>query len=115
MLRLFQRLGGILLWAAMACPIAAAQNYPHKNVEIVVAYGAGGSTDIVARIVAQALQERFGQSFIVLNRPGANGTIGVSQAMRAAPDGYTLFVSYTAEAVVVPQISANAKYSIVDD
>jgi tripartite-type tricarboxylate transporter receptor subunit TctC len=99
----------------MACSVAAAQQYPQKNVEIVVAYGAGGSTDIVARIVAQALQDRLGQSFIILNRPGASGTIGVGQAMRAAPDGYTLFVSYTAEAVVVPQISPNAKYSILDD
>jgi tripartite-type tricarboxylate transporter receptor subunit TctC len=98
-----------------ACFPALAASYPTRNVEIIVSYGAGGSTDIVARIVAQALQERLGQSFIVVNRPGANGTIGFGQAMRATPDGYTLAVGYTAESVVVPQISAATKYSVVDD
>lgn len=115
MLRLLQRLGGALLWAAMACSIAAAQRYPQRNVDIIVAYGAGGSTDIIARVVAQALQEKLGQPFVVVNRPGANGTIGIGQAIRATPDGYTLMVSYTAEAAVVPQISSNAKYSVLDD
>jgi tripartite-type tricarboxylate transporter receptor subunit TctC len=94
---------------------AVAAPYPTRTVEVIVSYGAGGSTDIVARIVAQALQDRLGQSFIVVNRPGANGTIGIGQAIRATPDGYTLIVGYTAETVVVPQISANAKYSVVDD
>ena len=48
-------------------------------------YGPGGSTDIVARIVAQKLQDRLGQSFVVLNRPGASGTLGITAAMRAKP------------------------------
>src|SRR5262249_33948333 len=98
----------------MCAPTLAAP-YPTHNVEIIVSYGAGGSTDFVARMGAQALQDRLGQSFIVVNRPGANGTIGFGQAMRATPDGYTLAVGYTAESVVVPQISAAAKYSVVDD
>jgi tripartite-type tricarboxylate transporter receptor subunit TctC len=51
----------------------------------------------------------------VLNRPGASGTIGITQAMHAAPDGYTLYAGYTSECVVVPQISKNAKYSVTDD
>ena len=89
--------------------------YPSRNVEIIVPYGPGGSTDIVARIVAQKLQDRLGQTFVVLNRPGASGTIGIGAAMRAAPDGYTLLNSYTAEAVVVPQISKTHKYSMADD
>jgi tripartite-type tricarboxylate transporter receptor subunit TctC len=94
---------------------ALADPYPTRNVEIIVPYGPGGSTDIVARIVAQKLQDRLGQTFLVLNRPGASGTLGITAAMRAAPDGYTLLNSYTAEAVVVPQISKTQKYSIVDD
>jgi tripartite-type tricarboxylate transporter receptor subunit TctC len=109
------RLAGALFAAVAAAGSVHAAPYPTRNVEIIVAYGAGGSTDIVARLVAQSLQERLGQSFIVVNRPGASGTIGAGQAMRATPDGYTLYVSYTAEAVVVPQISPNAKYSMVDD
>ena len=66
-------------------------------------------------LVAQKLQDRLGQTFVVLNRPGASGTIGITAAMRAAPDGYTLYVGYTAETVVVPQISKTHKYSVVDD
>ena len=80
-----------------------------------MSYGPGGSTDIVARLVAQKLQDRLGQTFVVLNRPGAGGTIGMQAAMRAAPDGHTLYNAYTAEAVIVPHMSKNAKYSVVDD
>jgi len=99
---------------ALASP-ALADPYPTRNVEIIVPYGPGGSTDIVARIIAQKLQDRLGQTFLVLNRPGASGTLGITAALRAAPDGYTLLNSYTAEAVVVPQISKAHTYSIVDD
>jgi len=111
----FSRVFVAIAFALAFAADALAAPYPTRNVEIIVSYGAGGSTDIVARIVAQALQERLGQSFIVVNRPGASGTIGIGQAMRATPDGYTLYVGYTAECVVVPQISPNAKYSIVED
>jgi len=84
-------------------------------VEVIVAYGAGGSTDFVGRAIAQKLNERLGQPFVVLNRPGASGTIGINAAMRAKPDGYTIYVGYTAETVVVPQIVKNVKYSVVED
>lgn len=115
MRRLLQQLGSVLFWSAVVCGGATAQQYPTRNVEVVVSYGPGGSTDIVARVVAQALQDRLGQSFVVVNRPGASGTIGIGQAMRAAPDGHTLYIGYTAETVVVPQISASAKYSVLDN
>ena len=101
--------------ASPASALAQTASYPTRNVEIIVPYGPGGSTDIVARIVAQKLQDRLGQSFVVLNRPGASGTLGLTAAMRANPDGYTLLNSYTAEAVVVPQISKTHKYSMADD
>ena len=115
MQRHWRRLGGVLFAATVACGPAGAQQYPSRTVEVVVPYGPGGSTDIVARIVSQALQDKLGQSFVVVNRPGASGTIGIGQAMRAAPDGYTLLVSYTAEAAVVPQMTESAKYSVLDD
>jgi tripartite-type tricarboxylate transporter receptor subunit TctC len=109
-------LAGFLLAAiSLASPALAQSTYPNRNIEIVVPYGPGGSTDIVGRIVAQKLQERLGQNVVVLNRPGASGTLGLTTAMRAAPDGYTLLNSYTAEAVVVPQISKTHKYSVLDD
>ena len=97
-----------------AATAAHAQKYPSRTVEMIVAYGPGGSTDLVARALAQKFQERLGQSFVVLNKAGGSGTIGATLAARAAPDGYTLYEGYTSELVVVPQISKSAKYSIDD-
>ena len=115
MRRLVHRLGGVAMLAAGLCWSGIASAYPIRTVEIIVSYGAGGSTDFVARAVAQKLSEKLGQPFVVLNRPGASGTIGINTAMRAKPDGYTLYVGYTSETVVVPQISKTATYSVVDD
>ena len=107
---------GVALVASLACAgIASAAPYPTRNVEIIVSYGAGGSTDFVARVVAQKLAERLGQPFVILNRPGASGTIGINLAMRASPDGHTLYVGYTSETVVVPQISKKQNSSTADD
>src|SRR6185369_2656953 len=73
-------------------PQAGAADYPIRTVRIIVAYPAGGSTDIVARIMADWLSRRLGQQFIVENRPGAGNNLGTEAAVRAAPDGYTLFL-----------------------
>ena len=105
-------LGGFIAAATLAA--AQTARYPSRTIEIVVAYGAGGSTDLVARALAQKFQDRLGQSVVVLNKPGGSGTIGATGAARANPDGYTLYVGYTSETVVVPQLSKNAKYSIDD-
>jgi tripartite-type tricarboxylate transporter receptor subunit TctC len=103
----------VMITAAATLALAQAR-YPSRTIEIVVAYGPGGSTDLVARALAQKFQDRLGQSMVVLNKPGGSGTIGASVAARAAPDGYTLYVGYTSETVVVPQLSKGVKYSIDD-
>src|SRR5262245_8158323 len=73
----------------MAQP-AAAQTYPDKPVRMIVAFGAGGTLDTLARIVSQKLSEMWGQQVVVENRAGAGGNLGAAQAAQAAPDGYTL-------------------------
>src|SRR5260370_36825377 len=82
------RLAGL---AAAAAPLAArAQSYPAKALSIVVPYPAGGPTDTLTRILAEAMQRALGQSVLVDNVTGASGALGVTKVARAAPDGYTL-------------------------
>ena len=80
-------LGTLLTLAASA---AHAQGYPSRPVTIVVPFPAGGATDIVARVLAKGLSDRMGQSVVIDNRSGANGTVGSIAVARARPDGYTL-------------------------
>jgi tripartite-type tricarboxylate transporter receptor subunit TctC len=115
MLKLMRRaLLAVAITSVATLASAQATRYPSRTIEIVVAYGPGGSTDLVARALAQKFQERLGQSVVVLNKPGGSGTIGATVAARAAPDGHTLYVGYTSETVVVPQLSKAPKYSIDD-
>ena len=79
--------------------VAVAQTYPSRPVRIIVGFGAGGTPDINARLIAQWLSERLGQQFIIENRPGAGGNIAAEAAMRAPTDGYTLLWVNAANAV----------------
>jgi len=79
--------------------VAGAQTYPTRPVRIIVGFAAGGPTDIVARLMAQWLSEHLGQEFVVENRPGAASNIGTEAALRAPPDGYTLLLVTSTNAV----------------
>jgi tripartite-type tricarboxylate transporter receptor subunit TctC len=87
-----------LLIAALGSTGAPAQNYPNRTITMVVPFAAGGLTDVPARVLAALMQERIGQSIVVENRPGGSGTVGGAYAVRAAPDGYTLFANSIADA-----------------
>ena len=80
-------------------PIARAQTYPTRPVRLIVTFAAGGGNDIVARLIGQRLSERLGQPFIIENRPGAGGNIGTDAAIKALPDGHTLLLAFSSNAI----------------
>lgn len=92
---------------------SAAQEWPTRTVTIVVPLGAGSSSDIMARVVAEQLGKQLGQSFIVENRPGAGGTIGANAVAKAAPDGYTV-LAYGALATA-NALHAKVPYDTLND
>ena len=97
-------LNPVLLAAVAAACLSAtagaqAQAYPNKPVRLVVGYAPGGSTDLSARMIADALGKELGRPVVVENRPGANSNIGAESVVRAAPDGYTLFVGSISTAI----------------
>ena len=90
---------------ALSGPAALAQDgFPSKPITILVPFAAGGTTDILARIVAQALQQELGQTVIVDNKPGAGGNIGLDAVAKSAPDGYTFGMGQTANLAINPAL-----------
>src|SRR3954471_4687056 len=106
------------LFCMVAASAAAQESYPSRPVKILVPYGPGGATDIVARIVAQRLTESMGQSFVVENRPGANGNIALEATAKAPADGYTLLVGNVStnainESIYASQLSIRPSRDLV--
>jgi tripartite-type tricarboxylate transporter receptor subunit TctC len=115
-LKMHLQTGGLFLafCVLLALPPAAAQTYPVKPIRLIAPYGAGGSYDLIARIVAQKLTDQLGQQVIVENRPGAAGRIGMEVAVRSAADGYTVMTLGNTQ-VIVPIVYGKAPYDLARD
>jgi tripartite-type tricarboxylate transporter receptor subunit TctC len=115
MISMIDRLtAGMLL--TVTCGIAAAQGvYPAKPVRLVLPYPPGGGTDVIARPLAAKLSETLGQQFVVENRGGAGGNIGMESVARAPADGYTIVMALTAQLAVNPSLYPKLPYDPVRD
>jgi tripartite-type tricarboxylate transporter receptor subunit TctC len=104
---------GVLLLAA--APSFAQDDWPSKPVKIISPFPAGGTSDVMARMLADALSKEFGQQFIVENIGGAGGTIGTLRAAKMAPDGYTIVQTGVGQNAVAHGLDPNLKYDSIKD
>lgn len=113
---LLKRLPVLAMAAALSAPaLVGAQSYPQRSVRVVVPYTPGGAGDIFARTMAQKLTEGFKHQFIVDNRPGANGSIGMEVVAKSPPDGYTIVMGNSAPMVLNPNLYAKLPYDPIRD
>jgi tripartite-type tricarboxylate transporter receptor subunit TctC len=110
MKRLLSIVVGTLVAAIVTMGIAHAQGYPTKPIKLIVPFTPGGSQDVIGRLFAQKLSASLGQQVVVENKPGAGGVIATQEAARAAPDGYTLFLSTGAQMAIEPALNLKAGF-----
>ncbi len=96
-------------------PAAHAQDYPSKPIKIVVAFGPGGGSDTLARMIGQKMAETFKQTVVIENRPGAGGSIGTREVQKAPADGYTLILATSSTHGINPWVIKNIGYDAVKD
>ncbi|MGQ0512568.1 MAG: Bug family tripartite tricarboxylate transporter substrate binding protein [Betaproteobacteria bacterium] len=94
---------------------AAAQTWPSKPIRLVIPFGPGGATDVIARLVGQKVSEQLGQPIVFDNRPGANGNIGTEAAVKSPADGYTLVMSYDGTMAINPSVYRKMPFDPVKD
>src|SRR2546430_17652125 len=112
--RQFLRLAAGAAALSVASGIARAQSYPTRPVRIVVGSAAGGTSDILARLMGQWLSERLGQQFVIDNRPGGGSNIGTEAVVRAPPDGYTMLLA-TAPNAVNPTLYDKLNFNFISE
>src|SRR5215210_7799958 len=105
-------LGGML---ALLAGTVAAQGYPAKPIRFIVPFPPGGGTDLVARTLAIKLTETKKWAIVVDNKPGAGGNLGIAEAVKAAPDGYTMVVGQTSNLAINPTLYRSLPYDPVRD
>ncbi|NUZ06531.1 Bug family tripartite tricarboxylate transporter substrate binding protein [Piscinibacter koreensis] len=105
----------LALTAATLCSGALAQAYPAKPIRLVVPFPPGGGTDIIAREVSQKVASSTGWTFVIENKPGAGGNLGVDSAAKAPPDGYTLVLGQTSNLAINPSLYSKLPYDPLKD
>ncbi len=108
MIRLLLLLGCLLGYLAL--PLTAAAQYPSKPIRAIVAFGTGGATDVIARIIAASMSQSLGQPVVIDNRPGADGIVAGEQVVKAAPDGYTVFFGTSTQIAALPFLRKNVPF-----
>ena len=103
----------VTLATALAAHGASAQDFPTRPIRMIVAFSAGGTTDFVARLLADKVKASLGQAVVVENKPGANGAIGADYVSKAEPDGYTLFFSTAGALSIIPSLRSDLPYDPV--
>ncbi|MBR0672794.1 Bug family tripartite tricarboxylate transporter substrate binding protein [Neoroseomonas soli] len=114
-IRISRRALGAAALAPLLPAPAIAQAYPSRAITLLVGFAPGGGTDIIARFLAPSLQEEFGQTIAVENRPGASGTLAVLAMSRARPDGYTMLMTTISASAVVPPLMSPPPFDIRRD
>ena len=104
-------LWAVLLALALLSAPAVAQQYPTKPITVIVPFAAGGPTDVVTRLVGEHMARTLGQTFVVENIGGAGGTLGMTRAAQAQPDGYTIAVGNMGTQSAAPALYPNLKYN----
>ncbi|MEY4099047.1 MAG: hypothetical protein RL300_218 [Pseudomonadota bacterium] len=105
----------LVVFTMMATGLAHAQTWPTKPVHIVVPFAPGGTTDLLARVLGQALSQNLGQPFVIDSKPGGSGAIGSMEVARAPADGYTLLLTTSSTHAVAPALSSNLRYNPIED
>lgn len=105
----------LLLAVLLACAIPAQAEYPTKPIRAVVAFGTGGATDVIARIIAASMSQSLGQPVIIENKPGADGIVAGEYVVKAAPDGYTVFFGTSTQVAALPFLRKNVSFDPLVD
>jgi tripartite-type tricarboxylate transporter receptor subunit TctC len=100
------------LWLCAAALPASGADYPNRTIKMIVPFAAGGGTDVLARIIAQNLNGKWGQPVVVENQPGASGAIGTRVVMKAPPDGYTLLMASTGALMAVSGADGDGPFDV---